>query len=64
MPLIGKNLIEIQFRKTYEVTLVAIMRGKELLEHPRPITTIQNGDVLYIMGKPAQIANAIEMLSK
>jgi CPA2 family monovalent cation:H+ antiporter-2 len=64
LPLIGKNLIEIQFRKTYEVTLVAILRGKELLEHPRPITTIQNGDVLYIMGKPAQIANAIDMLSK
>lgn len=61
---IGKNLIEVQFRKTYQVTLVAIMRGKELIEHPRPITNLQLGDVLYIMGKPAQIANAIEMLSK
>jgi monovalent cation:H+ antiporter-2, CPA2 family len=64
LPIIGKNLIEIQFRKTFEVTLVAIMRGKELIEHPRPITTIQQGDVLYMMGKPAQIANAVEMLSK
>jgi monovalent cation:H+ antiporter-2, CPA2 family len=61
--IIGKNLIEIQFRKTYEVTLIAIMRGKELIEHPRPITTLEQGDVLYIMGKPAQIASAIEGLS-
>ncbi len=62
-PVIGKNLIEVKFRKTFEVTLVAILRGDELIENPRPITVLQKGDVLYILGKPAQIAIALELLS-
>jgi len=63
-PIVEKSLVETQFRKTYEVTLVAILRNETLIEHPKPSTVFQQGDIIYLMGKPAQVANAIELLSK
>jgi len=62
--IIGKNMLETQFRKTYQVTLVAILRDKILIEHPKPNTIFHKGDIIYIMGRPEQIANAAELLVK
>jgi len=62
-PLAGKNLIEMQFRKTFRVTLVAILRYGKLIEHPDPHIVFNFGDLIYIMGKPDQIADAVELLA-
>jgi CPA2 family monovalent cation:H+ antiporter-2 len=62
-PLTGKNLVEMQFRKTYRVTLVAVLRAGALIEHPEPDIVFQSGDIVYIMGKPDQIADAVERLT-
>ncbi|MBN1416822.1 MAG: cation:proton antiporter [Bacteroidales bacterium] len=62
-PLVGKNLIEMQFRKKYRVTLIAILRNGILLEHPDPGVIFYAGDIIYIMGKPDQIADAVERMS-
>jgi CPA2 family monovalent cation:H+ antiporter-2 len=63
-PIIDKSLLETQFRKMYEVTLVAILRNDALIEHPKPNTVFQKGDIIYIMGRPEQIAIAVERLVK
>ncbi len=62
--IIGKSIIDVEFRQTFQVTLVAIMRNHELIEHPEPEIIFQKGDIIYIMGKPEQINNAIDLFSK
>lgn len=62
-PLAGQNLIEMQFRNTYKVTLVAVLRNGILIEHPDPHIAFNFGDIIYIMGKPDQIADAVERLT-
>jgi CPA2 family monovalent cation:H+ antiporter-2 len=63
-PFAGKNLIEMQFRNTYKVTLLAILRYGKLIEHPDPHIAFNFGDIIYIMGKPDQIADAVERLAE
>jgi CPA2 family monovalent cation:H+ antiporter-2 len=62
--IINKSMIDVQFRKTFEVTLVAILRNNILIEHPKPSTVFLKGDIIYIIGTPSQISNAIELLEK
>lgn len=62
--LIGKTLADVRFRKTYGVTLVAIKRYDDIIEHPEPETRLEKGDITYILGKPDQIAQASELFSK
>jgi CPA2 family monovalent cation:H+ antiporter-2 len=62
-PMAGKNLIEMHFRSTYKVTLIAILRNGILLEHPDPNIVFNFGDIIYIMGKPDQVADAVERLA-
>jgi CPA2 family monovalent cation:H+ antiporter-2 len=63
-PVIGKSLVEMQFRRIFGVTLVALLRGKDLVDNPDPETLFEKGDIVYIMGRSAQIANATELFVK
>ncbi|MGQ8336325.1 cation:proton antiporter domain-containing protein [Sunxiuqinia sp. A32] len=58
---IGKSIQDIKFRKTFGVTLVAILRDEELIEHPEPTQVLEKGDICYIMGKPEQISQSVEL---
>ena len=58
----GKSLIEIDLRKKTGVTLLAIRRGTEILEHPVPETVFKKNDIAYLMGGPEQINLASELL--
>ncbi len=49
--LIGKNLIEAEIRKNYDVIVVAIKREDgTMLFNPKPDTCIQTGDILIVLG--------------
>lgn len=54
----GKTLAESELRNRYGITLVALKRDEELIEHPDSETRLQKGDIAYVLGKPEQIANA------
>lgn len=60
-PVIGKSIMDIRFREVYGVTLVAILRKEELIEHPEPKEVLKLDDTVYIMGKPEQIARSAEV---
>jgi monovalent cation:H+ antiporter-2, CPA2 family len=60
---IGKSVSDIQLRKIVGVTLVAIKRGNDILEHPSAKVTFQKGDVIYVLGKYEQNANAVDFFS-
>jgi CPA2 family monovalent cation:H+ antiporter-2 len=63
-PVIGISLVEMQLRNTYGVTIAALLRGKDLKDNPDPETLIEKGDIVYLMGRSEQIANATELFSK
>ena len=62
--MIGKSIKEMKFRNFYEVTLVAIKRGDDIVEHPDTNELLKFDDIAYIMGKPSQVKKALEMFSK
>ena len=61
---IGRTIGEISFRKVFGVTLVAILRNDKLIEHPGVNSKLEKGDIVYIMGRPEQIAGAFELFGK
>ncbi|MGF7140671.1 cation:proton antiporter domain-containing protein [Roseimarinus sediminis] len=61
--LVGKTLAELSLRKNVGITLVAIQRGKDLIENPGSNNAFETGDVLYFLGKPGQIAYAYDYFS-
>ncbi len=57
-PIIGRTLADIDLRKQYGITIIAILRNDELIEHPAADFTPSSDDLLYIMGRSEQIAEA------
>jgi len=60
----GKSLIELQLRGNTGVTLVAIKRGIEIIEHPAPNETLKNEDIVYVMGNQEQIESALKLFGE
>jgi K+/H+ antiporter YhaU regulatory subunit KhtT len=60
----GKTLIESQLRNKTGVTLLAIKRGDEIIEHPSPTTFFQGNDIVYVLGNPEQVNLAEEQFTK
>ncbi len=53
----GKTLSEVDMRKQFGVTLLAIKRDRELKHNPDGDTKLEENDILYIFGEPNQIIN-------
>ncbi len=58
----GKSLIDIDLRKKTGVTVLAIRRGGDVIEHPVPKTVFHSEDIAYLLGNPEQINFAAELL--
>lgn len=55
-PLVGKSLAEIELRKKYGVTVLAIRRNSQILSNPNVNMPFYANDVLFILGPPDRIA--------
>ena len=55
-PLAGKSLAQIQLRKKYEVTVLAIRRDSQILTSPYGDIQLTANDVLFVLGPPDKIA--------
>ena len=62
-PLTEKSIAGVNFRKVYGATVVAIKRHKEIIEHPDPNEIFKQGDIVYVLGKPEQIAYLVDLFS-
>ena len=60
----GKTLAESQLRNKTGVTLLAIKRGDEIIEHPSPTTIFKGNDIVYVLGNPEQVNLAVEQFTK
>ncbi|MBK9391427.1 MAG: cation:proton antiporter [Bacteroidetes bacterium] len=58
----NRSLIELELRKKTGVTLLAIRRGTDIIEHPVPETFFRPEDIAYLLGNPEQLNFASEML--
>jgi monovalent cation:H+ antiporter-2, CPA2 family len=59
----GRSLGEFDLRAQTGVLIIAIRRGDQNLPSPPPDTRIEPGDLLYLMGSPADIARARQRIS-
>jgi monovalent cation:H+ antiporter-2, CPA2 family len=57
----GKTLGETDLRKKTGVTLLAVKRGAEIIEHPKLKTKFLKDDIIYILGNPEQVNLAAEL---
>ncbi|UCG63370.1 MAG: cation:proton antiporter [Deltaproteobacteria bacterium] len=53
---VGKTLAEIELRKKYGVTLLALRRDSEIFSNPDADTRLRADDVLVLLGQPSKIA--------
>ena len=63
-PAIGKSLIDIELRTKTGVTLLAIKRGVEIIEHPVPKTIFKLHDIAYVLGSAEQVRLTSELFRK
>lgn len=61
---VGKSTKELELRKRTGITLLAIKRGDNIIEHPLPTMKMQSDDILYLLGDPEQINLAGELFNK
>jgi CPA2 family monovalent cation:H+ antiporter-2 len=54
----GKTPAELDLRARHGITLLAIRRGSQIIEHPGPDTKLQADDICVVMGKPETLASA------
>ncbi|MFA9388617.1 MAG: cation:proton antiporter [Prolixibacteraceae bacterium] len=60
---VGLSLENTKLRTKVGVTLVAIKRMENIIEHPDKNTVFEVNDQLYLLGTPEHLANAIELFS-
>ncbi len=60
----GKSLADSELREKCGVTLLALKRGEEVIEHPLPTTIFKPKDIAYVLGNPEQVNKASELFFK
>jgi len=55
-PLVGRSLAEIELRKKYGVTVLAIRRNSQILSNPNVNIPFCANDVLFVFGPPDRVA--------
>ena len=55
-PLIGKTLGQAMLRQRYGISVVAVRRDGQIMSNPGAETTLQNADIVYVLGSPEKIS--------
>lgn len=59
--LITRSLKDLHLRHNYKITLIAVLRNEELIEHPTANFSLESDDIAYIMGRSEEIADIAEL---
>jgi len=60
--IVGRKLAESHLRSRFGINVLAIKRDEEHITHIESDTDIQQGDILYLSGKPESIADFNELI--
>ncbi len=63
-PLVGKSLAEIELRKKYGVTVLAIRRDSQILSNPNVNMPFCANDMLFVLGPPDKVAEVASLTHK
>lgn len=62
-PVIGKVIKDLDIRKRTGASIVSIIRGDEFIKNPSATTSIQEGDLLMVMGTAESLEHLQLMIS-
>ena len=51
----GKSIAELDIRKNTGASVLAVLRGKQVMANPEPTELIQTGDTVVVAGTPDQV---------
>jgi CPA2 family monovalent cation:H+ antiporter-2 len=54
--IVGQTLGQVELRKKYGITVLAIEREKEIITNPDASTEILSDDIIFVLGRADQIA--------
>jgi CPA2 family monovalent cation:H+ antiporter-2 len=57
----GKTLADLNIRKQYSVSILAVKRQQRVIENPSGEMNLQAGDEAIVMGAPDNISNLVEL---
>ncbi len=60
----NRSVSDIQLRRKTGVTLLAMKRGSDIIEHPTPDILFRTNDIVYVLGNPEQVNLAFEIFTK
>ncbi|MBN1952441.1 MAG: NAD-binding protein, partial [Bacteroidales bacterium] len=60
----GHSISEIQLRTKTGVTVLALKRGSEIIDHIENGTTFMSKDIVYVLGNPEQVNLAFEIFTQ
>jgi CPA2 family monovalent cation:H+ antiporter-2 len=63
-PIVGRSLAQIDLRKRFGVTLLAIRRDSHILSNPSGEMKINANDVLVILGSPEETARVAGLFQR
>lgn len=61
-PIVGRSLAQIELRRRYEVTLLAIRRDSQTFSNPHGDMELCAGDLLFVLGQAERIAGIMGLL--
>jgi CPA2 family monovalent cation:H+ antiporter-2 len=63
-PIEGKSLVELELRKKYGVTVLAVRRDSQTFPNPDVESPFLTDDVLYVVGAPEKLAESARLFCK
>ncbi|WP_457574452.1 cation:proton antiporter domain-containing protein [Desulfolithobacter sp.] len=63
-PMVGKSLVELELRKKFGVTVLAVRRGTQTFPNPEVDMPLYADDVLYLMGSSEDLARIIPLFGR
>jgi monovalent cation:H+ antiporter-2, CPA2 family len=63
-PLTGLSLSQMELRKKYGVTVLAVRRNSQMLPNPEPDMQLLADDILVVMGTPVNLSSSARLFKK
>ena len=64
MPVCHKSLKDLELRKNFNVTILLVQRGPDMLYNPGPDMELLPGDTVFMFGTPDKLLGSMNLFSE